>query len=217
MASFLTTAGTTLALEEMIKKSQKEIIILSPFLKFNKRIRDILSDKSKVQISIVYGKSELQKDEKEWLEKFSNIGLYFHKNLHAKCYIASGHCIITSMNLYEFSQSNNDEMGVLASKKDDAKLYKDTYEEAQRIIRLSDRVSSGSSGGKKESTPKIPTSKLSAKLKLGKVENLNRILIAKGYVDEEASNLTLKGKTAGGESKKFRGDHYFVWPEDFNP
>jgi hypothetical protein len=49
-------------------------------------------------------------------------------------------CIITSLNLYEFSQVNNNEMGVLIYRNEDTKLYADTYDEAQRIIRISDEV-----------------------------------------------------------------------------
>jgi len=49
-------------------------------------------------------------------------------------------CIITSLNLYEFSQVNNNEMGIFVTRADDTELYKDAYEEAQRIIRISDEV-----------------------------------------------------------------------------
>ena len=49
-------------------------------------------------------------------------------------------CIIASLNLYEFSQVNNNKMGVHISREDDVEMYRDTYEEAQRIIRISDEV-----------------------------------------------------------------------------
>lgn len=49
-------------------------------------------------------------------------------------------CIVTSLNLYEFSQVNNNEMGILIQRAEDGQLYKDAYEEAQRIIRISDEV-----------------------------------------------------------------------------
>jgi phosphatidylserine/phosphatidylglycerophosphate/cardiolipin synthase-like enzyme len=56
------------------------------------------------------------------------------------CYLNEELCIITSLNLYEFSQVNNNEMGILIRRADDGQLYKDAYEEAQRIIRISDEV-----------------------------------------------------------------------------
>ena len=44
------------------------------------------------------------------------------------------------MNLYEYSQVNNYEMGIYLNKKNDAKLFSDAYEEANRIIRASIEV-----------------------------------------------------------------------------
>ncbi|MDE4944683.1 DNA repair protein, partial [Francisella tularensis subsp. holarctica] len=64
----------------------------------------------------------------------------FCKNLHSKCYINETSCIITSLNLYEFSQINNIEMGVYISRDDDSEMYRETYDEAQRILRISEEV-----------------------------------------------------------------------------
>ena len=44
------------------------------------------------------------------------------------------------MNLYKFSQVNNNETGVFFSRSDDATLYRESFEKAQRIIRISDGV-----------------------------------------------------------------------------
>ncbi len=48
--------------------------------------------------------------------------------------------IITSMNLYEFSQVNNNEMGVYIERDVEPELYRNTYEEAQRLIRVSEEI-----------------------------------------------------------------------------
>ena len=77
---------------------------------------------------------ELQPQEIEWLRGLTYIRTSFCKNLHAKCYMNEEMCIITSLNLYEFSQVNNNEMGILIQRSEDGQLYKDAYEEAQRII-----------------------------------------------------------------------------------
>lgn len=44
------------------------------------------------------------------------------------------------MNLYEFSQVNNEEMGIQVSKAEDPELYAGIHEEAMRLIRISDEV-----------------------------------------------------------------------------
>lgn len=142
MAKFLNTSATNYFLEELIKNARDRLILISPFLKLNDRMRELLADKNrlKIDVRIVYGKSELQPEEINWLKELTYIRTSFCKNLHAKCYMNEELAIITSLNLYEFSQINNNEMGVLIRREDDAELYKDAYEEAQRIIRISDEV-----------------------------------------------------------------------------
>lgn len=115
MAKFLNTSATNYFLEELIKDAKERLILISPFLKLNDRIKELLTDKNrlKIDVRIVYGKSELQPEEICWLKELTYIRTSFCKNLHAKCYLNEEMCIITSLNLYEFSQVNNNEMGVL--------------------------------------------------------------------------------------------------------
>ncbi len=47
-----------------------------------------------------------------------------------------GHC----QSLYEFSQVNNHEMGVLVDRSQSRDLYMQIYDEAMRIVRLSDEI-----------------------------------------------------------------------------
>ncbi|MEV3802925.1 topoisomerase DNA-binding C4 zinc finger domain-containing protein [Aeromonas veronii] len=142
MAKFLNTSATNYFLEELIKDAKERLILISPFLKLNDRIKELLTDKNrlKIDVRIVYGKSELQPEEISWLKELTYIRTSFCKNLHAKCYLNEEMCIVTSLNLYEFSQVNNNEMGVLILRSEDHDLYRDAYDEAQRIIRVSEEV-----------------------------------------------------------------------------
>jgi len=233
MAKFLNTSATNYYLEELIKSASDRLILISPFLKLNDRIKELLEDKNrlKIDVRIVYGKSELQPVEISWLNELSFIRTSFCKNLHAKCYINESSCIITSLNLYEFSQVNNNEMGVHVSRDDDPAMYKDTYEEAQRIIRISDEVrislekiekeapsSAPKVKPKNSDSSKITSSKLAAALNLKTPELLER-LSSNGYIKEEGGKkrLTKKGEDVGGEAKTGRFGAYFIWPKEFSP
>lgn len=234
MAKFLNTSATNYFLEELIKDAKDRLILISPFLKLNDRIKELLADKNrlKIDVRIVYGKSELQPEEINWLKELTYIRTSFCKNLHAKCYMNEELCIITSLNLYEFSQINNNEMGVLIRRSDDAELYKDAYEEAQRIIRISDEVritlervqtdtdnSAAKSDSEDGSAGKLTTSKLAQRLGL-KTNELTEKLMAGSYLENRDGKhyLTTKGKEIGGEfrmSPKF--GPYFLWPESLTP
>lgn len=232
MAKFLNTSATNYFLEELIKTAQDRLILISPFLKLNDRIKELLEDKNrlKIDVRIIYGKNELQNDEISWLSELTFIRTSFCKNLHAKCYLNEENCIITSLNLYEFSQVNNNEMGVAVSRSEDPELYSDAYDEAQRIIRISDevrisleKVTSESKKNEKKSPEtkdnysKLTTSKLAKKLGTT-TDQLTEKLASKGYLEikDEKVELTEAGKKAGGESKKGRFGTYFLWDENLS-
>lgn len=105
MAKFLNTSATSYYLEELIKNAADRVILISPYLKLNDKVKELLEDKNrlKIDVRIVYGKSELQPAEINWLKELTFVRTSFCKNLHAKCYINENSCIITSLNLYEFS------------------------------------------------------------------------------------------------------------------
>lgn len=229
MAKFLNTSATNYFLEELIKGASDRLILISPFLKLNDRVKELLEDKNrlKIDVRIVYGKNELQPEEINWLKELSFIRTSFCKNLHAKCYLNEETCIITSLNLYEFSQVNNNEMGVAINRSEDGALYREAYEEAQRIIRISDEIrmsfekvvkssdrSETPSNVDNDGGDKLSTSRFGKKLGLS-TQDLLAKLVEAGLLEikEEKHYLTDKGKTVGGElrmSKRFGS--YFVWP-----
>jgi hypothetical protein len=242
MAKFLNTSATNYFLEELIKEAKDRLILISPFLKLNDRMKELLADKNrlKIDVRIVYGKSELQPEEINWLRGLTYIRTSFCKNLHAKCYMNEALCIVTSLNLYEFSQVNNNEMGILIRREDDAALYKDAYEEAQRIIRISDEVrislervqpdtaeaggatapgAAQDQDGPEPGSGKLTSSKLAQKLGLRTAELLDRA-VASGHLmlRDGKHGLTAKGEAAGLEHvAKSRFGPYFLWPEGFHP
>lgn len=142
MAKFLDTTGVSYHLQQLINKANEKLVLISPYLKINDRIKQSLEDKNrmKIDIRVVYGKNELQPEENNWLKSMTSIRASFCKDLHAKCYLNENEAIITSMNLYEFSQVNNNEMGIFVDKTNDAELYKEIHEEAYRLIRISDEI-----------------------------------------------------------------------------
>ncbi|NOX78726.1 MAG: DNA repair protein [Gammaproteobacteria bacterium] len=226
MAKFLNTSGTTYHLEELIKKSSDRLILISPYLKLNERIKELLEDKNrlKIDIRIVYGKSDLQPEEINWLKNLTFIRTSFCKNLHAKCYMNENECIITSLNLYEFSQINNNEMGILIARDADNQLYSDAYEEAQRIIRISeevrmsvDKVNEMSTTSENKEYGKITIAKLASQLGM-KTPELSAKMIENGYLQEIAGELRLTqlGSEKGGEEKRGKFGIFTIWHKNFN-
>jgi len=136
MAEFLTTKGTSYYLEDIIRNAKNELVLISPFLQISKTLLERLkdADRQNVKIILIYGKDELKPDEKSKLQQLANVSLYFSKDLHAKCYYNEESMVITSMNMYEFSENTNREMGVLIRAKDDEKVYNEAVKEAKSIL-----------------------------------------------------------------------------------
>ena len=141
MVEFLTTTSISAELETLIKSAREEITLISPYLKVNPRLQGFIRDADlrRVRLTVIYGKSDMQDAERKWIRALTvPAETWFVPNLHAKCYLSEDAAIITSMNLYEFSQQNNDEMGIYVSRSQEPALYQEIKEEAQRLRRTAD-------------------------------------------------------------------------------
>jgi phosphatidylserine/phosphatidylglycerophosphate/cardiolipin synthase-like enzyme len=230
MAKFLTTNGINYLVEEIIKTGKERVILVSPYLKLNARIKELLSDgyRPDVDIRIVYGKRDLDPSERQWLRTVPHIRTSFCQNLHAKCYLNESLCVISSLNLHQFSQQNNNEMGVMITRASDHQLYADVTSEVERLLRISEPThedrenlvfeSSAAAPPKeiREDYAKLTTARLAARLGM-KTRLLVDKLVGCGFVQIQngQKRLTGNGKRAGGEEKfSTRKGEFIVWPSD---
>jgi phosphatidylserine/phosphatidylglycerophosphate/cardiolipin synthase-like enzyme len=142
MAEFLTTSGTSHHIENIIIDAKTKLVLVSPYLQLSKTFYERLKDASNnnVQIKIIYGKDELKPNERNSLAELKNVELFFFENLHAKCYFNETRMVITSMNMFEFSEKNNREMGVLIDRTTDKELFEKAINETQSIVQSSEPI-----------------------------------------------------------------------------
>ncbi len=141
MAEFLTTAGISYKLEELIKNSKDKLYLISPYLQVARSLRQRIQERDlpSVTIKVVYRKdNKINADDLSFFQELKNCKVYCFENLHAKCYLNENTAIITSMNLYDYSQRNNREMGIEIKKETDQKLYNEVYNEVMEIINTSE-------------------------------------------------------------------------------
>lgn len=121
MAEFLKGNHLNSKLDEILEKAENNIILISPFIKFHSRVRDILNTKKhndKLKLTIIFGKNEgsieksFNKEDFEFVAAFPNVEIFYEPRLHAKYYGNESASILSSMNLYEYSQNNNIEFGI---------------------------------------------------------------------------------------------------------
>ncbi len=141
MAEYLTTAGSSSEIEKLIINSKDKLYLITPFMQLNKLLKPQLEQldnrESTIDIRVVSRTDKINADDLAFLQKLKNVKIFTLDNLHAKCYINQDTAIVTSLNLYDFSQQNNIEMGIKVEKDKDAELYQNIYNGVDSIIRQS--------------------------------------------------------------------------------
>lgn len=137
---FLNTEKLVDEINQLITSAQKEIIFIVPYIKLSERTYNSLIEANNkgVEISIVYRESKLSEAEKRKLEGLNNLTLLSDNDIHTKCYLNEDVMIVGSINLYEYSEKFNREMGILVSS--ETKAYEDGLNEIREIIKSSSIV-----------------------------------------------------------------------------
>jgi hypothetical protein len=122
MAKFLKGNELNAELEKIFETAENQIILISPYIKLHERYKSSLQTKIHnpyLEIILLFGKNEedisksMKQEDFDFFKQFPNIEILYEKRLHAKYYANETKALLTSMNLYGFSQNNNIEAGVL--------------------------------------------------------------------------------------------------------
>jgi len=126
MATFLTGNELNAQLENLFEYANEYLYLISPYIKLHDRYASALKTKREnydLKIVVVFGKNEddfsksMKQEDFNFFKEFPNIEIRYEKRLHAKYYANEASAILTSMNLYTFSQDYNIEAGVFTNRK----------------------------------------------------------------------------------------------------
>ena len=122
MAKFIKNSEINSELEKLIENADSQLILISPFIKMHDRVKSLLKRKienPQLEVTVIFGKNPENKEKSinaedlSFLKELPNIEIRYEERLHAKYYANDDSAILTSMNLYDFSQNNNVEFGIL--------------------------------------------------------------------------------------------------------
>jgi hypothetical protein len=144
MAKYLDTSQISSELMQLLKEAKERIILVTYSLQVNTQIQERLKTKSKIgtlaEITLIYGNTKPKKTELEWMAEIDDLKVWQKKNLHAKCYINEKKAIISSMNLYDYSQTTNVEMGFLITKEEEPEAYQKMMDDINDLKINGDRL-----------------------------------------------------------------------------
>ena len=138
------------------------------------------------------------------------------------------------MNLYEFSQQNNEEMGIVVNKNDDVELYDDINKEVKKLLTISEEIRISvkkidkKDAEKSEKTiSKIIDKKINSNSKLLTTKELSDLTgkssrkINNWFSDNKLMYkkdgdwiTTKKGKDIGGVEKNGQWGKFVIWPKE---
>ena len=109
-------------LEKLIQESKEKLVLISPYICLDARIRTALQSKldlKEFSLTVVFGKNDenylksIERESLEFLMQFPQVQIRYEERLHAKFYMNDFHYLVTSLNLYDYSLANNIEFGLM--------------------------------------------------------------------------------------------------------
>jgi phosphatidylserine/phosphatidylglycerophosphate/cardiolipin synthase-like enzyme len=141
MATFLDTQNISSEIANLIKNSKQRLYLITPYLQLNRQIKPYIKNLvftiPNIDIIVVCRSDKINVEDMGFLQDLKNVKIWALDNLHAKCYINEETAVISSMNLYQYSEGNNYEMGIKIDKKDDEKIFNQIFEYISIIMRES--------------------------------------------------------------------------------
>jgi len=136
MVEFLNKDKAYAEIVEIVSKAHSKLVLISPYIKIPSDLLERLKymDGKGIKTTVVCKEKDLNAEVKSELKQLKNLDLRFDENLHAKCFYNEQSMVITSLNLYEHSQQNNREMGILLSSEEDASVFSEALNEADFIV-----------------------------------------------------------------------------------
>lgn len=162
MAEFLRTNGISDNLEELIVNSKERLFLVSPYLQIADSLKKLIKvrDSQSIDLRIIYRKdTKINAEDTSFLQELNNVSIFVCENLHAKCYLNENTAIIASMNLYQYSQQNNREMGIKVEKEKEPDLYNDIFKEVMILLQISPQLEFPAEKSKKDAftaSKKVP-------------------------------------------------------------
>ena len=136
MARFLNTSNAYAAIEDIVDKASSRVVLISPSIRIPPRLlyRLKYTDSKGVVIGVVCRRRDLSGNARSDLRQLKNLELRFDEALYAKCFFNERSMVMGSLNLHEYPQQRNRDMGVFLSAADDHEVFHEAMREAGLIF-----------------------------------------------------------------------------------
>ena len=136
MVEFLNKDKAYAEIVSIVDKASNKVVLITPYIKMPDDLfaRLKYKDGKDMKTVVVCKEKDLASEVKSKLKQLKHLELRFDEDLHAKCFYNEDSMVITSLNLYDYSQQHNREMGILINLAEDESVFKEALGEADFIV-----------------------------------------------------------------------------------
>ncbi len=127
MTLILDTPGTNSLLGRIIDDAQKHILLISPSLNVNGKMRERLERAVSrgVSLFIIHSKGDADEDTLDWVKGLDNSNVACVADLHVRLYMSENGAIVSTMDVSDYDEMNHEEIGVIFDRRSEKQEYKD--------------------------------------------------------------------------------------------
>jgi hypothetical protein len=143
MVQYLNTQAAYSEIENIVNRAENTLVMMSPYIQINRTLLQKIfhaSEHRSINVSLICRKQDIKPEEMDALNKITRLELFDLPNLHANCLYNEKTMVITSLNLFDYSQINNRDMGALLSIEKDPQAFVSAVRETEYMMQLATLV-----------------------------------------------------------------------------
>ena len=143
MVQYLNTQGAYSEIENIVNRAEHKLVIMSPYIQINRSLLQKIfhaSEHRSIDVSLICRVNDIKPEEIAAMNRINRLEIFDLPNLHANCIYNEKTLIMTSLNLFDYSQINNRDMGAMLTADKDPGAFISAVRETEYMMQLATLV-----------------------------------------------------------------------------
>jgi hypothetical protein len=143
MVQYLNTQAAYSEIENIVNRAENKLVIMSPYIQINRTLLQKIfhvAEHRNIDVSLVCKTSDIKPEEMAAMNRINRLEVFDLPNLHANCIFNEKALVMTSLNLFDYSQINNRDMGALITAEKDPGAFISAIRESEYMMQLATLV-----------------------------------------------------------------------------
>lgn len=143
MVQFLNTQAAYSEIENIVNRAEHKLVMMSPSIQINRTLLQKIfhaSEHRNINVSLICRTNDIKPEEVAAINQINRLEVFDLPNLHANCIFNEKSMVISSLNLFDYSQINNRDMGALITFDKDPGAFAAAVNETEYMMQLATLV-----------------------------------------------------------------------------